>query len=139
MKIPKRVVISKDMYQKVKNVSSYNNARLFLLGKNKKGIYIEAMQLQNHHTGCWMIPEVRQVALVRTYLDMVKKELRPGGFAVVPSPSWHPRKDYVVHDLLNVPATYTGQLFIIFDPEPSAFVCTDPRKETVKWIPVTIK
>lgn len=144
MKIPKKVVITKDVYTLIKSsprffgtYNSLHEAELFLLGKNKQGIYTEAVKLSKAgHNGCMYMPQIQAKNVLVAYLELCKKKLRSDAFAVMTMPGRIVKTD-LTRTTLGVPNRYPNHIWFKFDPEPEAFAFTDDKE--VKWIPVKIQ
>ena len=142
MEIPEKIVMTEKLCATIRsNVRetgvgkrSWYEADIYLLGRDKKGDYVDGVRLHKHHTGCYVMPKVESNIVLRAYMELAQKKLTPGGFAISLMPGNVRTDDRAVYDLLGAPAQYPGHLFVLFMPEPSAFIYTKERE--TKWIPV---
>jgi hypothetical protein len=72
------MIISKELNQQFKELAKNNTeeTKLFLLGKNKSGICVEALQLKQGG-GCMYMPRIPIRNITKAYLKLIKNNLKP--------------------------------------------------------------
>ena len=94
----KEIKITKKLYDRLRNISwsnddyeddcYINQNELYLLGKNKKGIFTEAIEIEcdnweDSGRGCEFMPAADKEQVTQAYVELAKKKLIPAGFGHV--------------------------------------------------------
>jgi hypothetical protein len=167
MRIPKKLIIAKKLYNRLKNtelplmwedVDHYGNpvktheSLLFLLGA-KDGILTEAIELNGPSylnpygnqdeddiftEGCEFMPGVSSSELTRAYIKLAKKGLTPTAFAHILDPVLYKKRGRWGHVFGRALRKSPGMPFICFNPEPTAVMGTN-KTGASKWIPISIQ
>ena len=101
MKIPKSISLDKKLFNQLRQLDDFpklwhffdehgnrkcqHGVVLFLLGANKKGIYINAERLKAGAGGwgCQYMPSIGRSEMARAYVELIKRKTIPGAFAIV--------------------------------------------------------
>jgi hypothetical protein len=168
MKIPKKLVITKKLYNRLKNTEleslgwndydeqgnlfDVHEAALFLLGA-KDGVLTEAIALYGpsflypdgnysdddmHTGGCEFMPGVTSSELARAYTRLAKKDLTPAAFAHILDPVLYKKRGRWASVLGGALRKSPGMPFICFNPEPTAVIGVNKTGKS-KWIPISIQ